>query len=72
MGALVERYACGWRVPWGDKELAECVSSIEPSSIGQYKAAAMRAKRDFHWDLEADKLESIYRDVFSAEASALA
>lgn len=70
LGGLVQRYECGWRVPWGDDALANCVSTIERSAIAKYKAAAIRAKRDFHWDLEAEKLESIYRDVFSVERSA--
>ena len=65
MGALVDRYACGWRVGNDVNAIAACVSGVDPASIALRRKGALRAREELHWGHEADKLETIYRDLLS-------
>lgn len=64
MRGLVTRYACGWCVENSPESIVRCVEAIGLKAIAEARAGALRARSDLHWANEADKLETIYRDLF--------
>ena len=66
MAGLVNRYACGWRVAGSSESIVRCVQGIRPEALPQARAGAQRARSNLHWGNEADKLESIYRDLLES------
>lgn len=65
MGALVDRYACGWRVGNTVGDIAERVAAISESDRVSAAIGAVHARAELHWDNEADKLEGIYRNLLA-------
>jgi glycosyltransferase involved in cell wall biosynthesis len=65
MGALVDRYACGWRVRNTEVNIAERVAAVNASDRVAAAHGAICARAELHWDNEADKLEAIYRDLLA-------
>lgn len=65
MGALVDRYACGWRVGNTVGDIAERVAAISESDRVSATIGAVHARAELHWDNEADKLEGIYRNLLA-------
>jgi len=65
MGALVDRYACGWRVGNTAGDIAERVAAISESDRVSAAIGAVRARAELHWNNEADKLEGIYRNLLA-------
>jgi glycosyltransferase involved in cell wall biosynthesis len=63
MAALVDRYACGWRVGGGADAIADCLSRIDRASIESRRAGAARAGGELQWDGELRALLEFYRRV---------
>ena len=65
MGAVVERYACGWRVGGDVASVAAVVASIGPADLAPRRAGARRGREAFNWDREENKLVATYDALLS-------
>ena len=65
MGALVDRYQCGWRVGGDVASVAATVVAIGRADLAPRRAGALRGREAFNWDREEQKLVATYDALLS-------
>jgi glycosyltransferase involved in cell wall biosynthesis len=63
LGALVDRFGCGWKVPGEADRLAEIIDALSDQEILAAAAGARVARAQLGWQDEEVKLLAIYRKV---------
>jgi glycosyltransferase involved in cell wall biosynthesis len=71
MGALVDYWACGWRVANTTNAIAVRSAGITRADVARAAAGARRCREALVWETEADKLSALY-DRILARLSATA
>jgi N-acetyl sugar amidotransferase len=63
MGAIIDKFGCGWRVPPSADAISECLLTIDDRAIAERRAGVLLARNELQWDREADKLAAVYKDL---------
>lgn len=72
MGALVDRWQCGWRSANTPQALAQRVSAVTPAQRARAAEGAEACARALNWENEAVKLVRIYDDLVGPKPRQLA
>ena len=63
MGAVIDQWGCGWKVPVAEKRLAELVESIHPAEVAEKKTQARRWAQECYWEREVEQYLAMMHEV---------
>jgi glycosyltransferase involved in cell wall biosynthesis len=73
MGAVIDQWNCGWKVPVDVAALAALVESINPADVARRKIQARRWAEACYWEREVEKylemLQSVLERTLAADCS---
>lgn len=64
MSALIDKYACGWKLPLDARQVKLKIESIRLEDVHQAKKNIKAVLTKFSWSEEEEKLVRIYKNVF--------
>ena len=64
MARLVRQYEFGELVPECEEEhIARIINSLHPVRIDEMKMNSLAAAKELNWDVEKEKMMSVYREI---------
>jgi glycosyltransferase involved in cell wall biosynthesis len=67
MGAVIDQWNCGWKIPVDEARLAEVVAGITAAEVVEKKRQALAWADECYWEQEVEKYLGMMEDVLQRQ-----